>query len=495
MDLFIKLQDSINKYADHNAFFINGVFYSYHDLAVVISKIRKSIQINTNDSEKIIGLVANDDIETYSAIIALWFEGRAYVPLNSEYPIGRNENIISQTNIITVLDSSEKLFLNNLQIIETKKLPKTAIDLIPKKTHKSNLAYLLFTSGSTGMPKGVTINRDNLTGIITALEAMKLDVNENDRCLQMSELTFDVSITSFLYPLLRGACVYTIPKGVVKFSYVYELLEDKKLTVAQLVPSLLNYLRRYFDEIYLPDLKYSLLTAEALPIDLAVEWSRCVPNAKIINLYGPTENTVWSSYYEFSRNQYNKSYNGILSIGKAMRGTKIIIIDENNQVLPFGEKGELCLSGIQLTPNYWGNDKKNKMPFFYLDCKNKSSRFYKTGDLCSLDEEGDIFFMGRIDLQAKIQGFRVELSEVEYHAKMFLKKKNVVAIVTTNITGNTEIGLAIEASEFNNKNLLEYLKKKMPNYMIPSKLIFLDRFPLNSSAKIDRRVLKNIMKS
>ena len=138
MDLFIKLQDSINKYADHNAFFINGVFYSYHDLALVISKIRKSIQINTNDSEKIIGIVANDDIETYSAIIALWFEGKAYVPLDSEYPIGRNENIISQTKIITVLDSSEKLFLNNLQIIETKKLRKTEIDLIPKKTPKNN---------------------------------------------------------------------------------------------------------------------------------------------------------------------------------------------------------------------------------------------------------------------------------------------------------------------------------------------------------------------
>ena len=236
------------------------------------------------------------------------------------------------------------------------------IDLIPKNL-TGKRAYL-FTSGSTGMPKGVTINRDNLTGIINALEAMKFDVNEHDRCLQMSELTFDVSITSFLYPLLKGACVYTIPKGVVKFSYVYELLEDQKLTVAQLVPSLLNYLRRYFDEIYLPDLKYSLITAEAFPIDLAVDWSRCVPNAKIINLYGPTENTVWSSYYEFSQNQYNKSYNGILSIGKAMSGTKIIIIDEKNQVLPFGEKGELCLSGIQLTPNYWGNDEKNKIHSF-----------------------------------------------------------------------------------------------------------------------------------
>ena len=139
---------------------------------------------------------------------------------------------------------------------------------------------------------------------------------------------------------------------------------------------------------------------------------------------------------------------------------------------------------------YWKNDEKNKEAFFYLDFKNKQTQFYKTGDLCSLDESGNILYMGRIDFQAKIQGFRVELSEVEHHAKTFLRKINVVAIAIINMTGNTEIGLAIESSKFNNKNLLEYLKIKMPNYMIPSKLIFLERFPLNSSEKIDRKKIK-----
>ena len=492
MDILSKIQESIEKYSENNAFFINNVFYTYFDLAIVISKIRKSIQLSIADTEQIIGLIANDDLETYSSIIALWLEGKAYVPLSQDSPIDRNENIISQSNINTVLDSSEEFISNKVQIIETKNLLQTTIDLAPKKILKSKLAYLLFTSGTTGIPKGVPISRFNLSGIINALDSLNLNINENDRCLQMSELTFDVSITSFLYPLIKGACVYTVARGVVKFTYVYELLENQKLTVAQLVPSLLNYLQKYFDEIYLPNVKYTFLTAEALPVKLAEDWSKCVPNSKIFNFYGPTENTVWSSYYEFKRNSVNLSYNGLLSIGKALNEIEIIIIDQNNKILPYGNKGELCLSGTQLTSNYWKNDKKNSEAFLYLDYKNKKTKFYRTGDLCSFDISGNIIYLGRIDFQVKINGYRVELYEIEHHAKSFLEKINVIAIEFTGKTKNSEIGIAIESAKFDYGSLLEYLKTKMPNYMIPSKLIFLEKFPLNSNQKIDRKEIKSL---
>ena len=492
MDILSKIQDSTEKYSENNAFFINNVFYTYFDLAVMISKIRKSIQLSIDDTEQIIGLITNDDLETYSSIIALWLEGKAYVPISYNSPIDRNENIILQSDIKTVLDSSQEFISSKLQIINTKNLLETTIDLAPKKILKSKLAYLLFTSGTTGIPKGVPISRSNLLGIINALDSLNFNIDENDRCLQMSELTFDVSITSFVYPLIKGACVYTVPSGVVKFTYVYELLENQKLTVAQLVPSLLNYLQKYFDEIYLPHIKYSFLTAEALPVKLAEEWSKCVPNSKIFNFYGPTENTVWSSYYEFKRNSFNLSYNGLLSIGKALNETDIIIIDKNNQILSYGNKGELCLSGTQLTSNYWKNDKKNSEAFFYLDYKNKKTKFYRTGDLCSFDVSGNIIYLGRIDFQTKINGYRVELCEIEHHAKSFLEKINVIAIEFTGKTKNSEIGIAIESTKFDYRSLLEYLKIKMPNYMIPSKLIFLEKFPLNSNQKIDRKEIKSL---
>ena len=492
MNILSKIQDSIEKYSENNAFFINNVFYTYFDLAIEISKIRKSIQLSIDDTEQIIGLISNDDLETYSSIIALWLEGKAYVPISLDSPIDRNENIILQSNIKTVLDSSQEFISSKLQVINTKNLSETAVDLAPKKILKSKLAYLLFTSGTTGTPKGVPISRINLSGIINALDSLNFNINENDRCLQMSELTFDVSITSFLYPLIKGACVYTVPRGVVKFTYVYELLENQKLTIAQLVPSLLNYLQKYFDEIYLPHVKYTFLTAEALPVKLAEDWSKCVPNSKIFNFYGPTENTVWSSCYEFKPNGFNHSYNGLLSIGKALNETEIIIIDKNYQILSYGNKGELCLSGTQLTSNYWKNDKKNSEAFFYLDYKNKKTKFYRTGDLCSFDVSGNIIYLGRIDFQAKINGYRVELCEVEHHAKSYLEKINVIAIEFTGKTKNSEIGIAIESAKFDYGGLLEYLKIKMPNYMIPSKINILDLLPFNKNGKIDKKSLHNM---
>ena len=126
---------------------------------------------------------------------------------------------------------------------------------------------------------------------------------------------------------------------------------------------------------------------------------------------------------------------------------------------------------------------KNKEAFFYLDYKNKKTKFYRNGDLCRFDVSGNIIYLGRIDFQAKINGYRVELCEVEHHAKSFLGNINVIAVEFTGVTKNNEIGIALESNKFNYSKLLKYLKTKMPNYMIPTKLIFLTKFPLNSNQK------------
>ena len=236
-------------------------------------------------------------------------------------------------------------------------------------------------------------------------------------------------------------------------------------------------------------MKYNLFCGEALPLDVTQEWSHCLPNTEIFNVYGPTENTIFCTSYKFNRNSINKEYNGVLCIGKPMLGVEIIIVDEKNQLLPSGEKGELCLAGELLTPGYWKNEEKNNEAFFFTDYKGNSTRFYKTGDLCVEDKEGDIMYLGRIDFQTKIQGFRVELSEVEFHAKAFLGKINAVAIALTNKIGNTEIGLVFESEEFKTNELLDYLKTKMPAYMIPTQLKFVKTFPLNINGKTDRKAL------
>jgi D-alanine--poly(phosphoribitol) ligase subunit 1 len=490
MQLFNKIQDALIEYSGRNAFFINGVFYKYADLAAAISKIRKAIQSSVAENERNIGLVANDDLETYAAIFALWFEGKAYIPISPETPKNRNDNIIKQALIKTFIDSSVEPLFSGSNSIESKKLPEHTINERPKNSSDQELVYILFTSGTTGQPKGVPITRENLTGFINAFNNLGLIINEKDRCLQMFELTFDLSVMSYLVPLLTGACVYTIPKDKIKYSYIFELMDEQKLTVSLMVPSMLHYLRPYFNEINVPEMKYSLFCGEALPLDVTEEWSKCVPNATIHNVYGPTEDTIFCTEYVYSKNGNNKTHNGVLSIGKAMKGNFTVVVDEQNRLLPYGNTGQLCLAGMQLTPGYWHNEEKNKEVFFTAQHNGLQTRFYKTGDLCYVDEEGDILYIGRSDNQIKVQGFRVELSEIEFHVKAFLGKLNAVAVAITDALGNTEIGLIIESHAFDITALQEYMKTKMQAYMIPKKIEFTSEFPLNANGKTDRNLLK-----
>lgn len=489
MLLFQNIQHAIESHSDRAAFFINGISYRYIDFAKSISAIRLAIESGTKENDNIIGVVTNDDLETYASIFALWLTGKGYVPINPDNPMDRNENIIEQAGILTMIDSSAVPYISDLNLIESAKLPETVVHLTPKTVSDDALVYLLFTSGTTGQPKGVPITRANLSAFVSAFESLGIVVDQNDRCLQMFELTFDLSVFSYLVPILKGACVFTIPKDKIKYSYIYELMEDQKLTVSLMVPSMLHYLRSYFNEIHLPQMKYSLFCGEALPLDITAEWANCLPNAQIYNVYGPTEDTIFCTQYAFDKNVESKTYHGVLSIGKAMRGSHTIIIDEDNRVLPPGAIGQLCLGGSQLTPGYWKNEEKNKEAFFCLNYNGLPQRFYKTGDLCQCDVQGDMLYVGRMDFQTKIQGFRVELSEIEFHARAFLWNKNLAAIAYADLIGNNEVGLVVESDEFDSTPLLDYLKAKMPVYMIPKAVVFSKAFPLNTNGKTDRKKL------
>lgn len=480
---------SLKECSDNNAFCIDNVFYTYKQLAEKISAIRRAFKELRHENLNI-GLVANDDIETYAAIIALWLEGRSYVPVNPDTPAERNNNVLQQAEVAVVIDSSDTALFPDLDVIRSNDLVFVQLDLEPKPVPDDALAYIFFTSGTTGVPKGVPISRSNLAGFIHAFFALDIIMRAEDKCLQMFELTFDLSVMSYLTPLLKGACVYTIPKSKIKFHYIAELLDEHNLTVALMVPSIIHYLRPYFDEINCTGMKYSLFCGEALPADVTAEWADCVPNAKIMNVYGPTEDTIFCTHYTYNRNEVNKAVNGLLCIGKPMESTYTIIVNEKNEIVKPNEKGQLCLGGVQLTPGYWKNEKKNKETFFYTAYNGESERFYKTGDLCTADEDGDIMYLGRIDSQTKVQGFRVELSEIEFFAKEFLQKINVVAIAFTNQIANTEIGMVIESAEFDTKELINYMKTKMPVYMIPTQVKFVNVFPLNTNGKTDRNLLK-----
>ncbi|MHA7057494.1 AMP-binding protein [Aquimarina sp. M1] len=492
MEFVKRLQKSIEKNSANNVLCTNGTFYTYKELAEEISKIRTAIADTVEDSEKLIGLVTNDDIQTYASMIALWLEGKAYVPVNPEVPLERNSKVFELTEAKYVIDSSESSIYKDYKVIASKNLPNTEINLVPKELFGDQLAYILFTSGTTGLPKGVPITFDNLQALVDAIDAEPtFNLIPSDRCLQMFELTFDFSVVTYLFPLLSGSCMYTIPKGAIKYFYIFKLINEEKLTVLTMVPSIINYLRPYFREIKAPDVRYCSFGGGALHKDIAKEWSDCIPNCKIFNYYGPTEFTVYSGFYPYHKETDAKSHNGIIAIGTPHKDTLYLVVNEKNEEVAIGETGELCLGGPQITPGYWKNEERNAQSFFIKEENGTKVRYYKTGDLCVKDEEGDFLYVGRADFQVKIRGYRVELAEIEFHAKSKSDKKvNMVALDITNKLGNAELGLAIESDEFDTAYIFDHMKTVMPNYMIPMHVRFIKEFPHSINGKIDRKELK-----
>ena len=497
-----KLSETFFRFPNRNAFCINREYYTYYTLAKVVSKIRNFIQSKVDESEKLIGVIANHEqhIEIYGAIFGTLYSGRGYVPINPVNPLERNIEILKQTGIKTILCCKKNEKLNELayrlkiNLIETCSLPESTINIELPVVNENDTAYILFTSGSTGIPKGVQISRKNLNSFISAFFNLKLNVNQNDRFLQMFELTFDFSVVCYTIPLLLGACIYTVPTEGIKFANVYTILEENEITFACMVPTVLNYLKPYFDEIKLDKMKYSLFCGEALQEEIARRWSVCIPDGKIINAYGPTEATVFCTTYEFKENTSNKNFNGIVSIGKPMENIEAIVVDEKLKKVKNGEKGELCISGDQLTQGYLNDEDRNKKAFFKYSTKGKPIRFYRTGDTAIIDDDGDFMFTGRLDDQIKIQGFRTELGEIEHHTREFTKSTNVKAISNEDDRGITQIHLFIENFKKNTEDLNEYLRTKIPEYMLPASINNIHVFPFNGNGKVDKKKLIELIK-
>lgn len=488
MDLFEQLKLSFKSYAINKAFCIEGTFYSYKELEERVDKIAFALDSVAGKETNVVGLITDNHIDTYAGIMACWMTGRAYVPINPRLPSERNREILRQAGAEAIINPS----LSKNELIErdgqvtaykhdiTNKVPSNSGDL---------LMYILFTSGSTGIPKGVPISYNNLSAFVNAYDQLNIPVTQEDRCLQMFDLTFDVSIVSFLIPLLNGACIYTVSTEGIKYTQVYKVMREYKITYASIVPSVINYLRPYFNEIQLPSLKYCILTAEASKVTVVQEWAACIPNADIYNLYGPTEATIWCTANLWNSKSI-KSYNEMLAIGKPFNNTTAVIVDENLMILPVGQKGQLCISGPQITSGYINNPEKNNESFFLLNGES----YYKTGDLCFFDDEGSLFYCGRLDHQVKIQGFRVELSEIEVMIRSFTGA-NVAAIAYKNVKGVTQLGVFIERDQIDAGIIRKQLSDKLPYYMIPSEIRSISRFPLNTSGKLNRLALEHLLQN
>lgn len=487
-----QLQQSFTANAARAAFYMHDTFYTYSQLAQRAYTIAAWLQ-QQNPQRKPVGIIAADEFDTYAGLCGILISGAPYVPILPDYPKDRSQSIIEQAGIDIVLSPIPAEGLVNTlphttRIIETSNLPVFTRDFILPEISDADRAYILFTSGSTGKPKGVPLTHGNLSSFMDSFFALGYDITHSDRFLQMFDLTFDLSVMSYLAPLLKGACVYPVPAEGMKYMSIYTLLEDQEITFSLMVPSMLSYLRPYFEDINLPQLRHSLFCGEALYADIAAEWQQCVPNALIQNVYGPTEATIFCLTYDCIGTV--KQYNGMVCIGKPMKNVGTLVVDDGNKPVGQGDKGELCLSGEQVTPGYINNPEKNAEAFFI----HNNERYYRTGDIVYADADGDYMYCGRADYQVKVKGgFRVELNEVEAHARNYTQLSGVAAVAPVNTMGIAQIYLYLEGFSGDITEVHGYLKTQMPDYMLPEQIISIEVFPLNNNGKVDRKALANML--
>ncbi|MFM7729427.1 MAG: AMP-binding protein, partial [Flavobacteriales bacterium] len=308
-------------YGQHPAIWVNEEYISYSELRRRVSAAADLIRQHGYHQEKI-AVYLTDDVSTYVYILAIWATGNIYVPLHPSYPLQRVEQIYQVARFAAVFQSpfaSEYSFCDDVKCWATSDLPNEA-EVLSQVYHyqQDEICYCLFTSGSTGVPKGVQIQYGNIQAFLESKYALDVVIEPGDGCLQMFELTFDLSIVSMIWPLMHFGTIYHVGNSTSKYTEAYRLMEEYQIRFAILVPSILNMLRPYFEEIHLPHLKVIALSGEASLADIIVEARNCWPQARVFNFYGPTECTIYCTAYEIPKDACLEE-NGIVSIGTPLK--------------------------------------------------------------------------------------------------------------------------------------------------------------------------------
>ena len=352
-----------------------------------------------------------------------------------------------------------------------------------------SIAYLLFTSGSTGQPKGVMVSHANVLHYVN-YATDRYALTSNDRVSQTFDLTFDLSAHDMFVAWHNGACVCcpTQKQSIKPGAFI----NDARLTVWFSVPSTAMFMRRLgvLKPGMYPQLRLTLFCGEPLPVEIVRQWALAAPNSVIENLYGPTELTIACTAYQWNdTNSPTECDHGVVPIGEPFDQMKAVIVDEKLQEVLPGASGELLMTGPQLSRGYWHDEEKTRQAFISLP--GTSDTYYRTGDRVRRRAPGKpLLYLGRLDSQIKVLGHRVELGEVESAVRKASGLDGVVALGWPMTESGAEaIEVFLQTDDFDIKPLFQDLKRKLPPYMVPRNIRLLSHFPLNAHGKFDRGAL------
>jgi amino acid adenylation domain-containing protein len=510
------IERSFSKYPDAPALVLGSHTCTYSDIES-IAKRWASVLIEAADGKpKRVGVLGYRSKTSYLGALACMFAGAAFVPLNPRFPLDRTRRMIELADLDAIfvdgatlpkigellegLPKRPAILTPDTRSGETPYSTAFDADMLGKAAPVRNLpsvqpednAYLLFTSGSTGQPKGVAISYANLKAFLDTNLA-RYELGPGDRLSQTFDQTFDLSVFDLFMAWASGACVVSMQP--IELLAPASFINKHRITVWFSVPSLVAIMQKnkFLKPGSMPSLRWSLFCGEALLQSTAEAWQEAAPNSILENLYGPTELTIACSAYRWDpTNSPRQCVNGIVPIGQIYPGLEAVIVDENKQILSKSAKGELCVTGPQTFGGYWRAPELTEAQMItHADSKGRTVGYYRTGDIVQLDSEGNYIYHGRRDHQVKLNGYRIELAEIE----AMLRKLGCVEAVALPwpAAQNPEKIIAFVSGAADGVQVCDALRQRLPAYMIPAQLHVVPAMPLTPNGKIDRNALKQML--
>ncbi len=506
------------RHADREALTVGDATRTYAALRDEAFALAATLDAHAPDGEgQLTAVFGHRHPTTFAAILGALVRGHGYVPLNPSFPIDRTRSMLVRSEVRSVVVDPTAVgqleaLLEGVPAGLTVLVPDAddvaelaarldghrvlgRADLRPASeatlgaAEPDGVAYLLFTSGSTGNPKGVMVAHRNVTAFVDVM-VERYAITHEDRFSNTFDLTFDLSVFDMFCAWERGACL-CVPTAQQKM-FPGKYVKKQGLTVWFSVPStgvLMSRLKMLKPGAY-PTLRWTLFCGEALPVEIIERFQEAAPGSICENLYGPTELTIACTLYRWDAERSPaEAHLGVVPIGEPYPGMEIRVADASLAALPRGEAGELLMTGPQTTPGYWRDPERTAKAFVVPPGETRT--FYRTGDRVVWPEGKPLLYLGRVDNQIKIQGYRVELGEIEAVLREVSGAEVAIAIGwPATSSGADGVVAFVGAPEADAAAILDAARERLPSYMQPSAVHLVETFPLNANGKVDRKALR-----
>ena len=483
VELFEK---QVNKTPKKTALYFEGEKITYEKLNIAANNLANYLMKEKNvKSGDIVGIMMDKSFEIIISILALLKCGVTYVPIDINEPDERVKYIISDTALKLVLcdyEKNENIFFNIKKYYKFD--DKYGVSNLNMKYNSDDVVYIMYTSGTTGKPKGVMVTNRNIVRLV--INQKYVEICEDDNVIQTGSPSFDATTFEYWISLLNGLTLYLIKKNdLLNVKFLKEYIDKNNISIMWLSAPLFNQIVDSNITVF-ENVKKLLVGGDALSVKHINKLMDYNSKITIINGYGPTENTTFSACHKI-----NKKYEENIPIGKPITNSKCYIVDSKKRLLPINVEGELLVAGDGVSKGYLNNEKMTEEKFL----KNLfgEERLYKTGDICKFNENGEIEFNGRKDFQVKINGFRVELDEIKNQFLKIEEIKDVLIYVDAKVNEKKIVAIYSENSNINEEEIIAKLKEKLPFYEIPKIMIKVNEIPLNKNGKVDMKSIKEIV--